>query len=140
MKRVIRIASICSILISLPALADSMQPGQWKVTTQGTTIQNGTEIPITAVTTEMCITPEMAKETTTDPLPPQQPGCQFEKLDQSETGVLIRSTCPGLISESRRTWSANGYQSVTHVEADQAGVKVVNNVTTRGERIGECPQ
>jgi len=126
-----------SIAFTLPAAAQTMQPGEWQfTTTMGTSF---TPKPQTAVVTE-CISPEDAKDPTRFTGAEQAKGCKVTPGARSTESYSWTVSCPdqGLNGEGKLKFGAATIESDVRMTMEMDGRKVEMTSHTAGRLLGPC--
>lgn len=142
-------ASAASVaVITLPAKAVDLQPGQWEVSTKRERDGVVTQRPMRAT----CITPEKAKQITEEigkALPTSQTStrsttCQILDRKTTDKEVTWRMQCTGLFPAEQTgryvVDSPQHYTSTVHSSVKVNQKTLSSTLTTEGRRIGECPK
>lgn len=133
---------LLALALGQPAVAQEMQPGQWHITTQGSTTMNGQQSLLPKNEMDSCVTPQAAKEAANVMRQPPSSDCKTELLWRSGSKTKTRTTCPNSVATADFDISATSYSSVTHVEMRQgsSSAPVTTDVTVTGTRTGDCSQ
>lgn len=129
----------CLGLAAPPALADTMKPGKWEVSTTGDVERGGKKVPIPADTSEICISKEQAKQTTEAP-PAGETGCTVETVSKTASKLVTHIVCGDVTIDNTTTWTAKSYESVIRTMSMEDGQPVANNLAAKGRYIGACTQ
>jgi len=134
------LAACC--LTSLPAAADGIAPGEWKLTE--TIVMNGSKT--TAQTRTRCLSPEQAGDTAATFSPEYRTvnsDCERVEFNSSATALRWRMRCTGQMDMDVAgdfTFDTSRHYSATIVsKGAMAGREVVNTtVSIEGEHVGDC--
>ena len=132
----------CEILMSRPAAADGIAPGEWKLTE--TIVMNGNKTPAQSRT--RCLSPEQAGDTAATFSPEYRTvnsGCERVEFNSSATALRWRMHCTGQLDMDVAgdfTFDAPTHYSATIVsKGAMLGREVVNTtVSIEGEHVGDC--
>jgi hypothetical protein len=119
---------------------DSMQPGKWQVTTEGSTLMGSQKVDLPKNQMESCVTPDQVKQAGNIAQQPTQDGCKSEVLSKTGNETKTRTTCPTGTTTVDFTVSSDAYTAITHMEMKQGDMPVVTDMTATGKRIGDCSQ
>jgi hypothetical protein len=129
-------------LMSRPAAADGIAPGEWKLTE--TIVMNGNKTP--AQTRTRCLSPEQASDTAATFSPEYRTvnsGCERVEFNSSATALRWRMLCTGQLDMDVAgdfTFDTPKHYSATIVsKGAMAGREVVNTtVSIEAEHVGDC--
>src|SRR5215468_4343938 len=129
-------------VMSQPAAADGIAPGEWKLTE--TIVMNGSKTPVQSRT--RCLTAEQAADTAATFSPEYRTvnsGCERVEFNSSATALRWRMRCTGQLDMDVTgdfTFDTPKHYSATIVsKGAMAGREVVNTtVSIEGEHVGEC--
>src|SRR5215469_12451770 len=129
-------------VMSRPAAADGIAPGEWKLTE--TIVMNGNKT--TAQTRTRCLSPEQAGDTAATFSPEYRTvnsGCERVEFNSSATARRWRMRCTGQLDMDVAgdfIFDTPKHYSATIVsKGAMAGREVVNTmVSIEGEHVGEC--
>ncbi len=136
-----RAAAALLLVVALPAAAEGIQPGLWKVTSKPET--GGITGPAQVKT--RCLTPEEAGDVDKTFSPEhrtQNSTCERVEHDLSGARLSWRLQCTGQMSMDVAAvfefHTPERYTAVVTTHASIGGRTMDNRVTIEGERIGEC--
>jgi hypothetical protein len=119
---------------------DSMQPGKWQITTEGSTTMGTQKIDLPKNQMESCVTPDQVKQAGNVAQQQTQTDCKNEVLSKNGNETKTRTTCPTSTTTIDFTVSSDSYTSITHMEMKQGDTPVVTDMTATGKRVGDCSQ
>src|SRR5258707_2396455 len=137
----IRWLAVCC-LAPQPAAADSIAPGEWKLTE--TIVMNGSKAP--AQTRTRCLSPEQAVDTAATFSPEYRTvnsGCERVEFNSTPSALRWRMRCTGQLDmdvagdftfDTPKHYSATIVSKVAMAESDD----VHTTVSIEGEHVGEC--
>ncbi|HVJ43666.1 MAG TPA: DUF3617 family protein [Dongiaceae bacterium] len=120
------------------AQAQEMQPGQWHIVTQGSTVVNGQKTDLPENEMDSCVSPDQAKQASDLTRQPQEDGCKTELLWRGGSKAKTRTTCPNSVATSDIDLAGNAYRSATHMEMHQGNTPVVTDMMVTGTRMSDC--
>lgn len=165
MKRLILLAPGVALLAACSGASDSIQPGQWELTTRMTEVdvpgappemvnQMRSAMASQAQTQNRCITPEEAANPTAGMMNPtgQAQGCTFTEQTWAGGRISLAGTCPAPGGQGTVRSTISGSYTATTMETQvtaevQPGANappgMPQNVRMRGtmtgRRTGDCP-
>jgi hypothetical protein len=133
--------AVCCVM-SLPAAADGIAPGEWKLTE--TIVMNGNKSP--SQTRTRCLSPEQAGDTAATFSPEYRTvnsGCERVEFNSSATALRWRMRCTGQLDMDVAgdfAFDTPKHYSATIVsKGSMAGREIVNTmVSIEGEHVGDC--